>query len=90
MRAAIPAMLLTCLGVQAVMTSFFVALLDQPRRLKLQETARSLHGFERMDIHRMLPAQIVQPELVAVMRQDSDLANRLLVAFDLRGPESSM
>jgi hypothetical protein len=31
MRAAIPAMLLTCLGVQAVMTSFFVALLDQPR-----------------------------------------------------------
>ncbi|CAM3091618.1 Dolichol-p-glucose synthetase, (Glycosyltransferase) [Sphingomonas antarctica] len=32
MRVAIPAMLATCLGVQAIMTSFFVALLDQPRR----------------------------------------------------------
>ena len=32
MRVAIPAMLATCLGVQMVMGSFFVALLDQPRR----------------------------------------------------------
>ena len=32
MRVAIPAMLATCLGVQGIMTSFFVALLDQPRR----------------------------------------------------------
>jgi len=31
MRLAIPAMLATCLGVQIVITSFFVALLDQPR-----------------------------------------------------------